>query len=96
MLVEREAATHAKLVGAASGARELHAFAWQHPAPYLRRSQRRGHRLAQTDCGTAVSCLVAGLTRTGLLDLTAVHDRYALRATIYWAVEYGLDEFKRR
>ena len=38
----------------------------------------------------------AGLTRTGLLDLTAVHDRYALRATIYWAVEYGLDEFKRR
>ena len=37
-----------------------------------------------------------GLTNTGLLDLTAVHDRYALRATIYWAVEYGLDEFKTR
>jgi hypothetical protein len=53
------------------------------------------------DAGTKVvgethRAVESGLERTGLLDLADVHGRYALRVTVYWALQYGLAEFAIR
>ena len=46
--------------------------------------------------GPSTKAVQSGLEKAGLLDLTRVHDRYALRVAVFYFVSHGIREFGNR